>query len=325
MKFNGITKKGREYLAKIQAENKPINFSKIKIGDGRLDNYDNPAELDHLINQKVEKGILTLNQEHDTVILTTNIDNVSLRTGYYPREIGVFVSDNGQEIMYYYMNDGDETSWIPPETDGPFKIELKLNLIASNAQSIIVPNSGKELYITKEFLEANYTKNGGYAGTAQEIDDRVVSVLGKEDGKFPLTEAVKGNVYYFPGNKKFYICKESQSRRVSVPDGNFEELSIWENRKRLENLSKNTYIVLKNSSLRQALIETLNTNINLINIPEPNTIPELRDIIEKNTRVEAFKIINNNYAIRWLIWGGENLYYAFMWNSSTNLKITKIG
>ena len=236
MKFNGITKKGREYLAKIQAENKPINFAKIKIGDGRLDNYDNPAELEHLINQKVEKGILTLNQEQDTVILTTNIDNVSLRTGYYPREIGVFVNDNGQEIMYYYMNDGDETSWIPPETDGPFKIELKLNLIASNAQSIVVEGVGKDLYITKEFLETNYTQKGGYTGTAQEIDDRVVSALGKEDGKFPLTEAVKGNVYYFPGNKKFYICKEAQNRRVSVPDGNFEELSIWENRKRLENL-----------------------------------------------------------------------------------------
>nr|DAO25010.1 MAG TPA: tail-collar fiber protein [Caudoviricetes sp.] len=238
MKFNGITKKGREYLAKIQAENKPINFAKIKIGDGRLDNYDNPAELEHLINQKVEKGILTLNQEHDTVILTTNIDNVSLRTGYYPREIGVFINDNGQEIMYYYMNDGDETSWIPPETDGPFKIELKLNLIASNAQSIVVEGVGKDLYITKEFLETNYTQKGGYTGTAQEIDDRVVSALGKEDGKFPLTEAVKGNVYYFPGNKKFYICKEAQNRRVSVPDGNFEELSIWENRKRLENFLK---------------------------------------------------------------------------------------
>ena len=244
MKFNGITKKGREYLAKIQAENKPINFAKIKIGDGRLDNYDNPAELEHLINQKVEKGILTLNQEHDTVILTTNIDNVSLRTGYYPREIGVFVNDNGQEIMYYYMNDGDETSWIPPETDGPFKIELKLNLIASNAQSIIVEGVGKDLFITKEFLEANYTQKGGYTGTAQEIDDRVVSALGKEDGKFPLTEAVKGNVYYFPGNKKFYICKEAQNRRVSVPDGNFEEVSIWENRKRLENLKRNEYRIM---------------------------------------------------------------------------------
>ena len=276
MKFNGITKKGREYLAKIQAENKPINFVKIKIGDGRLDNYDNPAELEHLINQKVEKGILTLNQEHDTVILTTNIDNVSLGTGYYPREIGVFVNDNGQEIMYYYMNDGDETSWIPPESDGPFKIELKLNLIASNAQSIIVEGSGKELYITKEFLEANYTQKGGYTGTAQEIDDRVVSALGKEDGKFPLTEAVKGNVYYFPGNKKFYICKEAQNRRVSVPDGNFEELSIWENRKRLENLIK-----VKNNkifTIGNICIETINCTPNTVGIRTVNVESDFKNI-----------------------------------------------
>ena len=262
MKFNGITKKGREYLAKIQAENKPINFAKIKIGDGRLDNYDNPAELEHLINQKVEKGILTLNQEHDTVILTTNIDNVSLRTGYYPREIGVFVNDNGQEIMYYYMNDGDETSWIPPETDGPFKIELKLNLIASNAQSIIVQGSGKELYITKEFLEANYTQKGGYTGTAQDIEDRVVAAVGKEDGKFPLTEAIKGNVYYFPGNKKFYICKENLSSRVSIPDGNFEDLSVWENRKRLENL-----YTTKEEKTKLSLAQINNVDLN--NIIEP--------------------------------------------------------
>ena len=173
----------------------------------------------------------------------------------------MFVNDNGQEIMYYYMNDGDETSWIPPETDGPFKIELKLNLIASNAQSITVPNSGKELYITKEFLEANYTKNGGYTGTAQEIDDRVVSALGKEDGKFPLTEAVKGNVYYFTGNKKFYICKESQSRRVSVPDGNFEELSIWENRKKLENL------ISSRNEGRNTILKIGNVVIENITIP----------------------------------------------------------
>ena len=37
---------------------------------------------------------------------------------------------------------------------------------------------------------------------------------------------------------KFYICKETQNRRISVPDVKFEELSIWENRKRLENFSR---------------------------------------------------------------------------------------
>ena len=307
MKFNGITKKGREYLAKIQAENKPINFVKIKIGDGRLDNYDNPAELEHLINQKVEKGILTLNQEHDTVILTTNIDNVSLRTGYYPREIGVFVNDNGQEIMYYYMNDGDETSWIPPETDGPFKIELKLNLIASNAQSIVVEGVGKDLYITKEYLEENYTQNGGYKGTALEIDDRVVSALGKEDGKFPLTEAVKGNVYYFPGNKKFYICKEAQNRRVSVPDGNFEELSIWENRKRLENLYKIEYKDLKN------------------NIDKIDQIPKIQKLttIDDYTFIDLYFVSNTNENINAFI-GIYRVFKGFLANIKLEGQTTRV-
>ena len=322
MKFNGITKKGREYLAKIQAENKPINFAKIKIGDGRLDNYDNPAELEHLINQKVEKGILTLNQEHDTVILTTNIDNVSLRTGYYPREIGVFVNDNGQEIMYYYMNDGDETSWIPPETDGPFKIELKLNLIASNAQSIVVEGVGKDLFITKEFLETNYTQKGGYTGTAQEIDDRVVSALGKEDGKFPLTEAVKGNVYYFPGNKKFYICKEAQNRRVSVPDGNFEELSIWENRKRLENLisfdSDNSIIkigkvaietvfVPGNSGLRTGYIKTNFKKIYSVNFIGFANKGQLDDSLMKQIMYTGFDQIANTKTFEFYSAGNQSL------------------
>ena len=115
-----------------------------------------------------------------------------------------------------------------------FEIDIRMEV--TNSDATIINWSGKNTWINKEYLEENYTKNGGYNGTAREIEDRVVAAVGKEDGKFPLSEAVKGNVYYFTGNKKFYICKETQNRRVSVPDGNFEELSIWENRKRLENL-----------------------------------------------------------------------------------------
>ena len=238
MKFSGLTKKGRVYLAKCQAASTPIQFTKIKFGDGKLTDSENPADLTDIKNIKVEKSILSKEPKGDAVVLTTIIDNVSLGQGYFPRETGIYVLDEGVEILYFYMNDGDETSWIPPEADGPHRMEIKINLISSNTGSVIVHNDGKDLYITKEYLEANYTQKGEYDGTAQNIEDRVVAAVGKEDGKFPLSEAVKGNVYYFTGNKKFYICKESQSRRVSVPDGNFEELSIWENRKRLENFSK---------------------------------------------------------------------------------------
>ena len=236
MKFSGLTKKGRVYLAKCQAASTPIQFTKIKFGDGKLTDNENPADLTDIKNIKVEKSILSKESKGDAVVLTTIIDNVSLGQGYFPRETGIYVLDEGVEVLYFYMNDGDETSWIPPEADGPHRIEVKINLISSNTGSVIVHNDGKDLYITKEYLEENYTQKGEYDGTAQSIEDRVVAAVGKEDGKFPLSEAIQGNVYYFTGNKKFYYCLKSQSNRVSVPNADFEELSIYQNRKKLENL-----------------------------------------------------------------------------------------
>ncbi|WP_405357385.1 phage tail protein [Fusobacterium polymorphum] len=237
MKFSGLTKKGRLYLAKIQAAEEPIQFTKIKFGDGKLSEHENPADLVDIKNIKVEKSILNKEQKEDAVILTTIIDNVGLVEGYFPRETGIYVQDEDQEVLYFYMNDGDETSWLPPEVDGPHKMEMKINLISSNTGSVLIHNDGKDLYITKDYLESNYTQKGNFNGTAQDIEDRVVAAVGKEDGKFPLTESVAGNIYYFPGNKKFYYCLKSQTSRVSVPNADFEELSIYQNHKKLENLN----------------------------------------------------------------------------------------
>lgn len=264
MKFSGLTKKGRAYLAKCQASSTPIQFTKMKFGDGKLIDNENPADLIDIKNIKIEKSILSKEQKGDAVVLTTVIDNVSLEEGYFPRETGIYVLDEGVEVLYFYMNDGDETSWIPPEADGPHRMEVKINLISSNTGSVVVHNDGKDLYITKEYLEANYTQKGEYDGTAQEIEDRVVAAVGKEDGKFPLNEAIQGNVYYFPANKKFYICKETQNRRISVPDVKFEELSIWENRKRLENLIKTkTFKISSNDMESKMTFQTTSGNYTL--------------------------------------------------------------
>ena len=264
MKFSGLTKKGRVYLAKCQAASTPIQFTKIKFGDGKLTDNENPADLTDIKNIKVEKSILSKEPKGDAVVLTTIIDNVSLGQGYFPRETGIYVLDEGVEILYFYMNDGDETSWIPPEADGPHRMEIKINLISSNTGSVIVHNDGKDLYITKEYLEANYTQKGEYDGTAQSIEDRVVAAVGKEDGKFPLTESMAGNIYYFPGNKKFYYCLKSQTSRVSVPNADFEELSIYQNRKKLEN-----FIKVKNNkifTIGNICIETINCTPNIAGV-----------------------------------------------------------
>lgn len=262
MKFSGLTKKGRLYLAKIQAAEEPIQFTKIKFGDGKLSEHENPADLVDIKNIKVEKSILNKEQKEDAVILTTIIDNVGLVEGYFPRETGIYVQDEDQEVLYFYMNDGDETSWLPPEVDGPHKMEMKINLISSNTGSVLVHNDGKDLYITKDYLESNYTQKGNFNGTAQDIEDRVVAAVGKEDGKFPLTESVAGNIYYFPGNKKFYYCLKSQTSRVSVPNADFEELSIYQNRKKLENLFKIIEVDTSNFTIVIKYRNDTNTIIN---------------------------------------------------------------
>lgn len=237
MKFSGLTKKGRAYLAKCQAASTPIQFTKMKFGDGKLIDNENPADLTDIKNIKIEKSILSKEQKGDAVVLTTIIDNVSLEQGYFPRETGIYVLDEGVEVLYFYMNDGDETSWIPPEADGPHRMEVKINLISSNTGSVIVHNDGKDLYITKEYLEANYISKSEYDGTTQSIEDKVLATVGQLNGMFPLSEAIAGSVYYHQGNKKFYMCKSNYNgTTISVPNMNFEDLSIWENRKRLENL-----------------------------------------------------------------------------------------
>lgn len=250
MAFRGLTKKGADYLATRLANELAVEFLKVEIGDGAIVSGQNPKNQTSLISYKKDVKILKKEQENNAINLTIQITNDDITQGFYLKEIGIYVNDSSSNgCLYWYCNE-DNAQYIPAKTDSVIAFEIDIRVEVTNSDATIINWSGKNTWINKEYLEENYTQNGGYKGTAQEIDDRVVSALGKEDGKFPLTEAVKGNVYYFPGNKKFYICKEAQNRRVSVPDGNFEELSIWENRKRLENLSisDGTEILVKNFS-----------------------------------------------------------------------------
>ena len=325
MKFSGLTKKGRVYLAKCQAASTPIQFTKIKFGDGKLTDNENPADLTDIKNIKVEKSILSKEPKGDAVVLTTIIDNVSLGQGYFPRETGIYVLDEDVEILYFYMNDGDETSWIPPEADGPHRMEIKINLISSNTGSVIVHNDGKDLYITKQYLEANYIQKGEYDGTAQSIEDRVVAAVGKEDGKFPLTESVAGNIYYFPGNKKFYICKTAENRKVSVPNGNFEELSIWENRKRLENFSKyefknNWERIINCDSMSAQIISVGNILVQILTYNFNRKIGKTRLTFPKPFSATPFvTITDNDNAV-----ASTNLDYAIGWNTPSYVDISNV-
>ena len=238
MAFRGLTKKGADYLATRLANELAVEFLKVEIGDGAIISGQNPKNQTSLISYKKDVRILKKEQENNAINLTIQITNDDITQGFYLKEIGIYVNySTSNGCLYWYCNE-DNAQYIPAKTDSVIAFEIDIRMEVTNSDATIINWSGKNTWINKDYLEENYTQNGGYKGTTQEVDDRVVSALGKEDGKFPLNEAIQGNVYYFPANKKFYICKETQNRRISVPDVKFEELSIWENRKRLENLIK---------------------------------------------------------------------------------------
>lgn len=303
MAFRGLTKKGADYLATRLANELAVEFLKVEIGDGAIISGQNPKNQTSLISYKKDVRILKKEQENNAINLTIQITNDDITQGFYLKEIGIYVNDSTSNgCLYWYCNE-DNAQYIPAKTDSVIAFEIDIRMEVTNSDATIINWSGKNTWINKEYLEENYTQNGGYKGTALEIDDRVVSALGKEDGKFPLNEAIQGNVYYFPANKKFYICKETQNRRISVPDVKFEELSIWENRKRLENLNRN-YKILWQGTSHEIQFYTTNVapyvnfdNIHSITVVG-NTTCTIPGILLKKLIINQELVIGHDNAVR---------------------------
>ena len=117
-----------------------------------------------------------------------------------------YLADNG----HWYKNIGGNRSW---------------NSSTGTPDEKLIPITWEYLYKSLNTKENQLIQN---------LD----GVLGQNNGNFPIEQAVAGNVYYFPRNQKFYYCLKSQTSRVSVPNADFEELSIYQNHKKLETLIK---------------------------------------------------------------------------------------
>lgn len=119
-----------------------------------------------------------------------------------------YLADNG----HWYKNIGGNRTW---------------EATSGTPDEQLIPITWKYLYESLNNKENQLIQN-------------LNGILGQNNGEFPIEQAVAGNVYYFPRNQKYYYCLKSQTSRVSVPNADFEELSIYQNRKKLENLYKVT-------------------------------------------------------------------------------------
>lgn len=72
---------------------------------------------------------------------------------------------------------------------------------------------------------------------ADFADKGVRGAIGGYNQSFPLTAATKGNIYYHKGTNRYYICVDNYNgSSLTNPNSKFEELSVYTNRQRLDNL-----------------------------------------------------------------------------------------
>ena len=175
----------------------------------------------------VRDGVIYLTRDIANQVYTetgiTAVGNLKGRNNL--EEDKQYLADNG----HWYKNIGGNRSWNSSGTP----------------DEQLVP-------VTWEYLYKNLNTKEG------QLIQNLNGLLGKNNGQFPVDQAVEGNVYYFSANQKYYYCLKSQSGRTSVPNADFEEMSIWANKKKLENL----ITFDNNNALKIKVITvTLNTNI----------------------------------------------------------------
>lgn len=244
--FEGLTNKGKEYMAKCLAENKPVSFAKVKIGDGTIGHGENPETFIDIKSIKKEVSIVDKTQIGDTAKLTVQLDNTGVLEGYFPREIGIYVQDGGQEILYWYINDGSETSWLPPASKSPVKFKYHINLMVTNLETVIVNWSGKELWVDREYLGKELDKklnNGNLPSIVTNAETIFKALQGNTGIKFDenllyLNDSgtkKKGYCYIDKLTDGIFECIQETTTTVNNATY-FKNFSNKENSDRLSNL-----------------------------------------------------------------------------------------
>lgn len=157
MMYHGLTNLGEQYMAKCLATQTPVKFTKVKVGNGILEELENPATFTDIKSIKKEVQIADKRQIDDAFQFLVIITNDEVTEGFYPRELGIYVEDDGIEKLYWYINDGNECQWLPPASKGPTKHRFWETIMVTTLESIIVNWNGKELWLDQQWLFENTT------------------------------------------------------------------------------------------------------------------------------------------------------------------------
>ena len=157
-----LTRRGFEILARAIA-GQQLTFTKVEFGDSKVDGeIIFPTDTEAFdFTELIHKRDLELPLVECTpsgggeVVLTFMIDNAELSEGFFMREVGLYAQIQDEDpILYAYLNNGLQCSWIPSAHEELWKMLMTLAITIEQAQNVTAILDGSLAFVTRsDFLD----------------------------------------------------------------------------------------------------------------------------------------------------------------------------
>ncbi len=183
-----LTNKGQVLYAKGQA-GKVINFTKIAVGIGAIENTD-PQTLTELVNHKFDIAIQgkTVNTAEKAALISGTLTNENMTESVYIQEIGLYAMDpDDGEILYSYASAGEYGDYTSPASNGPYSWNYQVYGAIGNAANVTVTLSN--LQYDTSVINSNTTFSVIKGSNQKDINKSIDNKLK------PYLTTNSGNVY----------------------------------------------------------------------------------------------------------------------------------
>ena len=240
-----VSKKGIDnYVIEKEKEIKGATYTPTISPEGILSfendkNLANPEPINIMgpvgpVGPKPVKGVDYYTKEEEDkftaetlkLITTEGSNQMSLINQNGGEKVAEILSQGKEQVNAVVSKGNQQTSRVT--TEGSKQVGIVTN------QGNIVINDLKKL-LPQNPTAGDATAVGGK--TRAEIERDIREVAGGFSGTFPLTQATLNGIYLVPQTGKFYVCTKVYSGgNLTAPNANFEELSVYKNRDKLENM-----------------------------------------------------------------------------------------
>lgn len=157
-----LTNKAMEMIAAAQIEGTTLTITRVKIGDGSLAEGVDIKSMTDVINSMLIAPFSSSNNDGGgQITVHFAVSNVTVETGFFAREIGVFAKLNdGEEQLYAYTNAGNKCDWIPDKHTPIDSQVIDLTLIVGNAENVTVHISDEAFALAKDLIDHNSNAKG---------------------------------------------------------------------------------------------------------------------------------------------------------------------